>query len=380
MKTKSKLQPQEAESLSYGWEDDAIEVPRGFEPQLGRIGRGRKFLRRFVAVSVFFQGLSFVLLFALLYSILVQPWNDVEAGTAVGPAASSSPGRTTATLAVQEWLAAEPAPLLEGQILSWDGAQVIPPAVTIDENGDEIVYPATSEVSTFTLRDKSGSLYTASVNVAVDPRGGAKVLAGPSLIPVAPAIQDEWANQSGPWPGLTDGAESTPAIQTAVDAWTKAYISGDPEALRVAVGDPDPESVYVPLQGVASAKNKVTFLATKNAEEPGVVVGRVETSITWAGAPKPEGNQVAAEPPPVVWDVLIERADTGAPVVTAWGAPGTGATLTRYQNANKGGQRPIEVVDPTATPTAVPTPAPANAVPTPAAPAPTTAPVAAQAA
>lgn len=378
MKTKTKphnavAQPQ---PIAYGWEDEALEIPRGFEPNLGKIGRTRKLYRRFVKISVFWQWLSFLLLFMLLY-VLIVGGNKTSAPVAEtqSTSTSTSAGRAEATLALNQWLASTPQPLPGGQVLSWDGAETVPPAITEDEDGKEIVYAATSEVDKFTLVDKSGNVYTAAVNVAIDPRGGAKVLAGPSLTPVAPNIADDWATQTGPWPGLNKSGQVTPAIQTAVDAWTKALISGDPETLRVAVGDPNVESIYIPLRGVSSAVNEVPYLA-ELPNQPGVMVGRVVTTMNWSGTPKPKPGD-SNETPPVMYDVLIERADTGAPVVTAWGAPGTGPTLKRYGNAATGGQRNLdEVTTAKNTPTAAPAPSTSaptgnpnsNTAPTPAAP------------
>jgi len=124
----------------------------------------------------------------------------------------------------------------------------------------------------------------------------------------------------------------------AVQAWAAAYTSGDPAALRLTVGDPDPARGYLPLTGVAAAD---TTVGPSTVLDPATVAVRVELAITWPTA-EPAGSATAAvtspaEPPAaaakVAFDVLVTGADTAAPRVVAWGGPGTGPELTPFRNA-----------------------------------------------
>ena len=66
----------------------------------------------------------------------------------------------------------------------------------------------------------------------------------------------------------------------------------------------------------------------------------VNLDITWADQPanRQTGNDqsVSANPqgPQTTLDLLVERAHTAAPVVIAWGPPGSGPTLTAHQNGH----------------------------------------------
>lgn len=250
--------------------------------------------------------------------------------------ATSSAGRTAATLELRSWLAAAPSPLPGGQILSWDGAVVLPPATApLQADGSRDEAPATykTELDSFTLIDSHQHTYTATVQVALDPRGGgAEALSGPSLAPTVPAASDSWTG-GGPWPGLDPVPQVPNSVQTAITGWVNAYTSGSADALRLAVGDTSSRHTYLPLTGVASA----TATATAGADygRPGAMIVQVQLDIVWQGQkPATDGSGGdTSDTPQTTMDLLVERAGTAAPVVVAWGAPGSGPTLTPYRNA-----------------------------------------------
>jgi hypothetical protein len=58
----------------------------------------------------------------------------------------------------------------------------------------------------------------------------------------------------------------------------------------------------------------------------------VTVSLLWKGEKAPAfGSSTSG--PQTTMDLLLERADTAAPVVVAWGPPGSGPGLVPYQNA-----------------------------------------------
>jgi len=264
-------------------------------------------------------------------------WSDVAKSAASATSASvvSSPGRAAAWKSLSAWLATTPSPLPGGQIVSWDGSVATDPPESATGTGPTW----TSSIESFTLVDNAGNLYLSSVQVALDPRGGSEVVGGPSLIPVAPTADDSWSSD-GPWPGLTV-VGPPPAVSAAATAWATAYVSGSSGTLRLAIGDTDPTRTYVPLTGATASNVTVISAAVPDAGKPDIMIARVSVALTWGGQDDP------AEP--MVLDVRVSRADTAAPVVDAWGPPGSGPTLTAYQNA-------VDVVR-RATPTAPTAPA-----------------------
>lgn len=265
--------------------------------------------------------------------------------TSTVAASQVAPGLGLARDSLNRWLATDPSPLPGGQVLGWTGSVNVP--VVPPPDGQSASTPRyTTTVHNFSVIDRSGILYTASIQIGVDPRGGAAVIGGPSLIPDMTAMADGWASGTSPWPGITSPAETTEAIVTAVTAWAQAYTTGTPGALRLAVGDPSAEHTYLPLSGVSSVSARVVTLGALPSGKTSAVA-RAELSVTWAGQPAPSAGS-HTNVTPMVLDLLIERADSAAPVVTAWGAPGTGPTLSRYGNALTGSR-----VTPSAPPTSV---------------------------
>lgn len=243
--------------------------------------------------------------------------------SAPAPAAVvTSVGLAPARAELARWLASEPAPLPGGQIVAWAGSSVSEPPR--DDKGEPLAKWASS-VESFTVADAAGNIYTAALQVALDPRGGTRLVAGPSLVPVVPAASDSWVDGL-PWPGVNTVAV-TDGMTQAVAAWAAAYTSGDPARLRLAVGDTDPARAYVPLTGVVSAEASAVQAGLPDPATPAAVIVRATVAITWPG--QPVDNQRAE----LTFDVLLDRADTAAPAVVAWGGPGTGPSLRRYGNA-----------------------------------------------
>ena len=277
--------------------------------------------------------------------------NRTSGGSTSASAAAmsaSSPGRAVATQTVQSWLHTVGAPP-RMTMLSWDGASTVPAARLVDSSG-KLVVPAPgyiSEIDTFTVVDSAGQAYKASVQVLVDPRGGAKSLGGPLLEPVPTPATDGWSD-GGPWPGLSASSSVSDSVKTSVQGWATAYTSGDSSVLRLALGDTSADHTYLALVGATGVSTEVSSVAQLSQTDKSRVVVRVSMLVQWAARPvhadDPKVNKDRAS---MVVDLLVERADTAAPLVTAWGPPGSGPTLVRYGNAVSSVDREA-VVTPTA--------------------------------
>jgi len=371
-------------ATGHEWWADAVEAPRSGLADANKLGKRQRIYRYYVWGSMLLVPLA---VFAVLSSY-ARSTPVIPAPPASQSSAASSPGRSAAQTSVNAWLANTPSPLPGGSVLFWDGARtiapVIPPAPTTGSPAAPEVVPnsPTIEVDSFVLITTSNRMYTADVQVALDPRGGAKTIAGPSLIPIAPGLQDSAAASTVTWQGLKSESPSDVVAQ-AVTAWARAYTSGDSAQIRLAVGDPTPGHAYVPLSGVSSVIPTVTGQAQSGAD-PSKVIARVQLSITWAGQPAPTAGTARSQDPSATFDVLLDKANTASPVVVAWGGPGEGPKLAPYQNAVVDGPRQLPTTTaavPTTTaapattaaapvPPAVVAPPAAPAIPVPAAPAP----------
>lgn len=277
-----------------------------------------------------------LLLLCLLLLMNVAGALKNQNGPDLSQLSASSPGRTVATQTITSWLKRTPSPLPGGQIVSWDGSKEIAPVVSTTDNQNANATGPTfkREIDYFTLVDANGQAYKVSVPVSVDPRNNAaKAAGGPSIEGAIPVSTDEW-DSNGPWAGLQSSNQFDDSVSTAVEGWAAAYVSGDPTKLQAAVGDADVSHVYVPLSGIQSVKTSINYVAQPNVDDPSVMIAQVSMDMLWNGekAPK-QGDNSNDGLPETMMDVLVERANTAAPIITAWGAPGSGPTLARYQNA-----------------------------------------------
>jgi hypothetical protein len=315
-----------ARSRTSVFDTQVVEDARQSVPQ-PRLSRWAKTFRLYVWCAIFLFPLS---LLAIVLVVVKSP-SAAKSGSADAAAtATSSPGRTAATRELLAWLRATPAPLPGGTLLSWDKADTLPAHPTAHGIGAvDVTYR--TEIDYFTLMDGKGATFTAAVQVALDPRGGGAVaLGGPSLAATVPPAGDSWTG-GGPWPGLTTGSTASPAVLAAITGWANAYTSGSADSLRLAVGDTNSGHSYLPLSGATGVTVTPTALASPGPA--GAMIAQVTLAITWAGQHASQAAQPNSTTPMTTMDLLIERADTAAPVITAWGPPGSGPTLRDYQNA-----------------------------------------------
>lgn len=264
-----------------------------------------------------------------------------HAATTKGVGDVSSPGEATAWATVQRWLSETPSPLPGGKILAWEGAT--PVAVThlskrASDAGGAVWH---AEIDKFALAGRAGRIYQVDLEVAIGANGSAVPVGGPSVEPGPPSITSPASE--GPWPGINATPSVPSTVAQAITGWADAYVSGSPSSLHLAVGDPNPADHYQPLSGVSSVTATPTWGARIGAPSANEMIVQVNLDIVWDGQQTvsglsgstgaSSGTSGSGSAPTTTLDLLVERADSAAPVVVAWGPPGSGPTLTPYANA-----------------------------------------------
>jgi hypothetical protein len=219
-------------------------------------------------------------------------------------------GRAVATVALQSWLASKPPPLPAGRIVEWDGSSVVGPS------GGQPGWRAVQERFVVLSR---GQMWEATVEVALIG-GSAAVVGGGPYVEAAPAPAA--APATGPWPGLNASGFAPSLVVAAIDGWARAYCSGDPAELRLAIGDNDPAHVYSPLSGVDGERVQIAWYA--NLPHSSSAVAQVDLYVRWRG-------EKTMPTRPIVLDLLVTRAIGLAPLVVSWGPPGSGPSLRTYE-------------------------------------------------
>jgi hypothetical protein len=266
-------------------------------------------------------------------------------GTAVIPKSQAinnqvdSAGKSAAILAENAWMGAVPSPLDGGKITSWNGFDVKKQAKVSDKVAKALVMPDyTVEIHHFTLTDSQGIGYTSDVAVAVNKVSGAAAISSPSLTPIAPSA-DGFASQ-GAWFGLK-AASASESVNASVAAWAKAFTAGNPTVLLQTVGDPATNHAYMPLTGVSAVTSdvigagQVPVLTADGivSDAPAkTLIVQVQLQLTW-GSAEPVGAGSGHGSSLITYDLLVEKSDTAAPVVVAWGGAGSGPDLKPYGNA-----------------------------------------------
>jgi hypothetical protein len=317
------------------WSDEHLaEQPSKTSKAVVLSERWIRVIRTYTKVSVW--------AFPVVAVVVLTLWSNAATVVDEPPAVITnqvdSAGKSAAILAVNSWMSAEPSPLSGGRIIAWNGFDVkdVPPVPAELER--DIVNPTyTLEIHHFTLSDGQGITYLSDVAIAVDKVSGTSAVTTPSLSPVMPSATG-WAS-SGTWYGL-QSAPTNEAITVAIDQWARAFASGDPGVLRSIVGDGDATHSYMPLHGVSGVTAQFVAGGSVPKVVQGVVsddpaetiVAQVQLQLTWTAAP-PVGIGQGSGNSQVTYDLLIQGANTAAPVVVAWGGPGSGTTLEAYDQA-----------------------------------------------
>lgn len=313
------------------WEDPEVRVNPD-APAVAKADRQQKWLRR-ALLTIAFGGVPAMVFLGL--SMYQQSTADAS-GAGVSDTsivANDSSGKAAAISALAEWIGASPSPLPGAVVLSWDGYTVEEPPMP--EDGDETKRATYAfERHAFTVQ-RGSTFFRASVEVAVDAIVGAEVTSAPSLIPIPPVDRvsgvDAWF--------ATSSATVTPQMEQAIESWAAAFTSGSAESLHQVIQDQDSNRSYVPLRGVDELREVEVIEATEHPSDTvengaELVIARVGLRLWWEGGrPQLEENERETLPEPIVYDVLIERANTATPIIVAWGPPGSGPELEAYTNA-----------------------------------------------
>lgn len=324
------------------WGREAEELPRADVEAVNGTVKRLKLFKAWVITSVVLLPVALLAIISFLPKFLEEPY--------VAPAVNNqldSPTKPVAMQTVKDWLAKSPSPLPGGQVLSWDGVEIqAEPKSEIDSNTSQVKETQGLELHTMTIVTASGSFFTTQVQVGYSPIRGAKVIGEPTLIPRAPDDSQTWPNLTA-WPNLTI-VTKTEAVEQAVNAWAKAFTSGDPDALRLNVGDTGADRSYVPLVQATASDVQVGDVAAQKPSpdapadaKPSQVIARVSFAVAWQSNPVARGET----PSRLTYDVLIEQADTASPKVVAWGGAGTGESLKPYMNAIEGRKITMSGID-----------------------------------
>lgn len=319
-----------AGSPDLGWLENPDELPRADIGLQDRASRRQK-TYKIAVVAVLFVGfpLSVLSNLSMLPKIL-----DAKPAVAAPASLLTSETKPAAMLAVQNWLAQKPSPLPGGSLLSWDGVDIqAKPELITDADTNQTVEKQGMQLHHMTVAAATGQVFETTVQVAYSPFRGSQVIGIPTLIPRAPDEKGIWQGLQT-WTSLAKVTPSDPVIQS-VSAWVKSFTSGDPNALRLTVGDQAENRSYVPLSQATATDVQIIEVGARNdtkgdtAAKPSQVVARISFAIVWNG----QALERSQTPSRISYDILINRADGAAPVVVAWGGVGTGESLTEYMNA-----------------------------------------------
>ena len=322
-----------AQSANVAWFPEAVEAPRVNTPDTEVLARRQRRYRVVVWMCVILTPLATLAAIASATSHKSSPAAVSSSGSA------NSAGKVAATLEVEKWLKAVPDPLPNGRIVSWDGAYDIhSPTAKGGSSGPAGAFKV--EVNRFTVQGDPG-IFEADIEVALTA-SGPLALGGPSLMAVqlGPSAGSA-ATQSGPWPGLVVTTSVPPAVSQTVQSWADAYTSGSPGHPGPGRRRPRHRGPLHALSGVTAVSATVVEAAQDGEAKEDDMAVQVTLDITWAGHQNAIGNgqsggtsAVNPQGPQTTLDLLVERAHPAAPVVAAWGPPGSGPTLTAYQNGH----------------------------------------------
>jgi hypothetical protein len=176
-----------------------------------------------------------------------------------------------------------------------------------------------------------GVFYKVSIEAQVTGTN-ASVVSDPYIAPISgvSSVPGAAPTITSPWPGITPaGTPTSGPLQQSVQGWANAFTSGSSSALALSVGDPNSGDHYVPLRGISQATSTIEFYAPLNKKST-AAIAEVNLDIVWSGEKIATNSNSNSN---YTFDILIERPLSAAPVVVAWGPPGSGPQLKPYQNA-----------------------------------------------
>ncbi len=307
----------QAQAVDWFQDPSLKEIPNPKSPGVFSLAKRQKWLRRVIIADITVAPLILLLILVFIFG------GTRKATTVSNLFPASNPGAYQGQIAIQQWLNSQPAPLPGGHIVSLYKIAKVPAATATASSTQPI--PDDEIVSYIILA--RGTFYKVSVEAQVTG-STASIISDPYLAPIAgvSSVPGVAPTVTSPWPGITPaGIPTSGPLQQSVQGWADAFTSGSPSALALSVGDPNSSDHYVPLQGVAQVTTTIEFYAPINKQGT-EAIAEVNLAMTWKGEkPTTTSNYT--------FDILIERPLSAAPVVVAWGPPGSGPQLKPYQNA-----------------------------------------------
>lgn len=245
---------------------------------------------------------------------------NASGGTAtnepVESASSGSPSQSVAAASLQRWIG-KSEQFERAVIAGWIDTETIE-APEPTKPGETKGFPVSTH--RFTLVTAGGSLFVAGVQVE-ETDSGPVVVSAPSLEP-SPSAPSTGGADTTFWPGLERAVAPEP-VDKAVSFWANAWMSGDPEEVRQAIGDTSSKRFYTTFP-VTEGVSVTTKIRSSARRKDGRMVVRAEITFR-------DGTEVALDS--MELDVVVSNPATAAPTVVAWGAPGTGKVAKPYSNA-----------------------------------------------
>jgi hypothetical protein len=204
----------------------------------------------------------------------------------------------------------------------------LPIVSLVPSNVQIIAYNAhTYEVHHFIVRTQAKQLLRLSVTVGYDSQGFPVLVAYPSLDPQPLSRQASSVpplDYSDSTSKVDVTADSYPQVANVVNAWAKAYITGNSKALGDLTGDPATRNYRALPAGFVLTGNPTIESGVQSTT--GLVV-RVRVGYQASSA-----NGFAASSD---FDLLVANPTTQSAAVVAWGPAGQaaiGTGLTAYMN------------------------------------------------
>lgn len=341
--------------------DDVVEAPTEGASIFRTPDKQALFYRWMMRINVF---VMLPLMVIVIFGMAAQNFMGDD-GPEPGREESVSEYRPLAEEAVNRWLAEEPMPGLE--LLGWSYAVILEDRdeliAQMEEDDDlpdeeeDLAAIDSTEVHYFNLTTPSGTFYTASVQVAHNPIDGPRVTSDVSLIADEPMALDP------DYSGFDEDqvTEVTEGMSRAAQSWAEAYYSASPDELKLAVGDGRDGYGYMPMPAAeeidVSVEEAMIHPSAETSEEspqPDIVYARISLTLTWP-LPEYEDDELAEmeeagtlpepEEMEVSYDVLVEEADSQAPVIVAWGPVGEYELLEPFSNAVEGREFEVGELD-----------------------------------
>lgn len=337
---------------------DLVEEPTDTAELYAKRQKRSKWLKVYVLSVLYFLFPMSVLVNFIYVGNMVNSREPV----AVETTHAYSPHKALAIQEVTSYLSQDPTPLPGVKLSSWeyvettsDGKQAVEDAEEQPEDLDEALAEAVShETHYLSLVSETGSLYTASVEIAYSDMDGAWITAPVSVTSQTPPASNVTMSGGDIFPGRTQISGNTTNIESAVQTWSESYFSADPGRLKQAVGDGRDNTSYVPMPKAADVSVTVDAMAVaddatfnEEQEQYDLTIARVTLLVTWpdvndgiAGlVNKPDDEKTdedADESDHVAefsYDVLLTGSDTATPRVVSWDHAGAAESLREFSNA-----------------------------------------------